>query len=86
MQSVPILLTQTIAPFHFILVVDYILRMSVDKISTKGYELRRLQSSRYPAVHLTDTDFAHDIALISQSLENAQSLLEACSRLQSLES
>ena len=72
-----ILQGDTLAPFLFILVVDYILRMSVDKISTKGYELRRRQSSRYPAVHLTDTDFADDIALISQSLENAQSLLQS---------
>ena len=72
-----ILQGDTLAPFLFILVVDYILRMSVDKISTKGYELRARQSSRHPAVHLTDTDFADDIALISQSLENAQSLLQS---------
>ena len=51
--------------------------MSVDKISTKGYELRARQSSRHPAVHLTDTDFADNIALISQSLENAQALLQS---------
>ena len=44
-----ILQGDTLAPFLFILVVDYILRMSVDKISTKGYELRARQSSRHPA-------------------------------------
>ena len=33
------------------------------------------QSSRHQAVHLTDADFADDIALISQSLANAKSLL-----------
>ena len=31
--------------------------------------------SRQPAEYLTDTDFADDIALISQSLEHAQDLL-----------
>ena len=72
-----ILQGDTLAPFLFILVVDYVLRTSVDTIHTKGYELKPRQSSRHPAVHLTDTDFADDIALISQSLENAQSLLQS---------
>ena len=67
----------TLAPFLFIIVVDYVLRMSVDKIHTKGYELKPRQSSRHPAVHLTNADFADDIALISQSLANAQSLLRS---------
>ena len=35
------------------------------------------QSLRHPAVHLTDADFVDDIALISQSLANAQSLLRS---------
>ena len=72
-----ILQGDTLAPFLFIIVVDYVLRMSVDKIHTKGYELKPRQSSRHPAVHLTDADFADDIALISQSLANAQSLLRS---------
>ena len=55
--------------------VDYVLRMSVDKIHTKVYELKPGQSSRQPAVHFTNADFADDIALISQSHANAQSLL-----------
>ena len=72
-----ILQGDTLAPFLFIIVVDYVLCMSVYKIHTKGYELKPRQSSRYPAVHLTDADFADDIALISQSLANAQSLLRS---------
>ena len=42
-----------------------------------GYQLRPKRSSRYPAEFLTDTDFADDIALISQSLEHAQDLLQS---------
>ena len=72
-----ILQGDTLAPFLFIIVVDYVLRMSVDTISSKGLEISSRRSSRYPAVHLTDTDFADDIALISESLLNAQSLLHA---------
>ena len=65
------------APFLFILVVDYILRMSVDQIPDKGLEAQPRRSSRYPARHLTDADFADDLALISGSLANAQSLLSS---------
>ena len=51
--------------------------MSVDKINTKGYELEPRQGSRHLAKYLTDADFADDIALISQSLANAQDLLQS---------
>ncbi len=43
----------------------------------KGYQLHAARSSRYPAKYLTDTDFADDIALISQSLEHAEELLQS---------
>ena len=70
-----ILQGDTLAPFLFIIVVDYVLRMSVDKINNLGLEIQPRRSSRNPAVYLTDTDFADDIALISGSLINAQNLL-----------
>ena len=72
-----ILQGDTLAPFLFIIVVDYVLRMSVDSISNKGFEIRPRRSARYPAQYLTDTDFADDIALISETLVNAQSLLNS---------
>ena len=72
-----ILQGDTLAPFLFIIVVDYVLRMSVDTIANKGLEIKPRRSSRYPAEYLTDTDFADDIALISESLVNAQSLLQS---------
>ena len=72
-----ILQGDTLAPFLFIIVVDYVLRMSLDTISDKGLEIKPRQSSRHPAKYLTDTDFADDIALISNSLVNAQCLLQS---------
>ena len=51
--------------------------MSVDKLNNNGLEIHPRKSSRNPAVHLTDTDFADDIALISGSLFNAQNLLSS---------
>ena len=72
-----ILQGDTLAPFLFILVVDYVLRMSVDTINDKGFQLHPRRSSRHPAVYLTDADFADDIALVSSCLENAQDLLHS---------
>ena len=67
----------TLAPFLFIMVVDYVMRVSIDTISEKGYQLHPKRGSRQPAEYLTDTDFADDIALISQSLEHVQDLLQS---------
>ena len=72
-----ILQGDTLAPFLFIIVVDYVLRISVDSMSEKGFKLRRRRSTRQHAVYITDTDFADDIALISQSLQHAQDLLQS---------
>ena len=43
----------------------------------KRYQLNARRSSLDPAEYLTDTDFADDIALISQSLEHAEELLHS---------
>ena len=71
-----ILLGDALAPFLFKNVVDYVLRISVDSISEKGYMLHSRRSSKHPAAYLTDTDFADDIALVSQSLYYAPDLLQ----------
>ena len=64
-----------LAPFLFIMVVDYVLRNSVDTIKNKGFKLHPRRSSRHKVEYLTDTDFADDIAIISNSLENAEAVL-----------
>ena len=51
--------------------------MLVDSIVNKDFEIKPRQSFQHPAVYLTDTDFADDLALISESLVNAQSLLQS---------
>ena len=45
-----ILQGDTLAPFLFIIVIDYILRVSVDKMKENGL-LYQPRSSRYPALH-----------------------------------
>ena len=72
-----ILQGDTLAPFLFILVVDYVMRISVDKSYDRGFLLEDRRGPRHPATYLTDTDFADDIALISSTIANAQSLLNS---------
>ena len=67
----------TLAPFLFILVLDYVLRISVDPLNNKGIKLKSQLGTRDPALFLTDLDFTDDLALISENIENASDLLHA---------
>ena len=66
----------TLAPFLFIIALDYALRQATKNPSETGFTIEPSRSSRYPANIETDTDFADDIALFSDNLEKAQLLLE----------
>ena len=48
--SAGILQGDTLASFLFIIIVDYVLCMSVDTISNKGFEIKPRQSSRHTAM------------------------------------
>jgi len=54
-----------LAPFLFIVALDYALRKAVR--SNDGITLKRRQSSRHPAVVLPDLDFADDIYLLEDT-------------------
>ena len=55
-------------------IMDYALREATRETRT-GFTLTPRQSSRNVATYITDTDFADDLALISDYLEEAQLLL-----------
>ena len=59
------------------MVLDYFLQMPLDLNNNQGFQLHPRKSSRNPAVYLTDADFADDIALISDSIINTQTLLNS---------
>ena len=53
----------TLAPYLFIICLDYVLRTSIDKIRENGFELTKKRSRKYPAKTITDADYTDDIAI-----------------------
>ena len=64
----------TLAPYLFIICLDYVLRTSIDKIKENGFELTKKRSRRYPAKIITDTDYADDIAILANTPAQAETL------------
>ena len=57
----------TLAPYLFIICLDYVLRTSIDKIRENGFELTKKRSRRYPEKTITDADYADDIAILANT-------------------
>ena len=62
----------TLAPYLFIICLDYVLRTSIDKIREKGFELKKKSGGRYPAKTITGADNADDIALLTNTPNQAE--------------
>ena len=56
----------TLAPYLFIISLDYVLRTSIDKIK-ENIELIKKRSRRYPAKTITHTDYPDDIAILANT-------------------
>ena len=63
----------TLAPFLFIIFLDYALREASGKTHA-GFMLTPQLSSRHLATYTTETDFADDLSLISDYLKEAHLL------------
>ena len=70
----------TLAPYLFIICLDYVLRTSIDKIKENGFELTKKRSRRYPATTITDADYADDIAILANTPDQAETLLHSLGR------
>ena len=70
----------TLAPYLFIICLDYVLRTSIDKIRENGFELTKKRSRRYPAKTITDADYADDIAILANIPNQAETLLHSLER------
>ena len=71
----------TLAPYLFIICLDYVLRTSIDKIRENGFELTKKRSRRYPAKTITDADYADEIALLANAPNQAETLLHSLERV-----
>ncbi|KAL5252408.1 hypothetical protein ACHWQZ_G015245 [Mnemiopsis leidyi] len=66
----------TLAPYLFIIVRDYIMTVAIDDNETEhGFTLKPAQSRRVVSETVTDAEFADDVALVTDSIEASQNLL-----------
>ena len=70
----------TLAPYLFIICLDYVLRTSIDKIRENGFELTKKRSRSYPAKTITDADYTDDIAILANTPDQAETLLHSLER------
>ena len=70
----------TLAPYLFIICLDYMLRTSINKIKENGFELTKKRSRRYPAKTITDADYADDIVHLANTLNQDETLLHSLER------
>ena len=61
--------------YLFIIALNYAMRQAVGNEGYLGFTLDRSRSRRHPAKKICDTDFADDIPLLSNTLEQVQLLL-----------
>ena len=70
----------TLAPCFFIICLDYVLRMIIDKKKDNSFKLTKEISRRYPAHTITDADYADYVALLANTPVKAETLLHSLER------
>ena len=70
----------TLAPYLFIICLDYVLRTPIDKMKENGFKLTKERSRSYPAKTITDADNADDIALLANVPAQAETLVHTLER------
>ena len=64
-----------LSPYLFIICLDYLLKHSIDDNINIGFTLSQRRSSRHPAIHITDIDYADDIAVTIDTIKDAEKML-----------
>ena len=67
----------TLAPYLFIIWLDYMLRMSIDLVKENHFKLIKERSWRYSAQTIMNGDYADDIALLANTPARTESLLHS---------
>ena len=66
-----------LAPYHFIICLDYVFKTSIGKIRENDHKLTMKRSRKYPAKTITDADYADDIAILANLPAQAETLLHS---------
>ena len=73
-----ILQGDTLAPYLFIICLDYVLRTSISKIKENSFKLtKKKRSTRYRTKTITDADYADVIVLLANTPTQAKTLLHS---------
>ena len=67
----------TLAPYLFIIYLEYLLRTSVDKMKDHSFKLTKERNIRYPAHMIADADYTNDMALLANTLTEAKTQLHS---------
>ena len=70
----------TLAPYLFIILLDYVFRTSIDKIKENGLEQTKKRSRRYPAKTISDADYADDKAILANTPVQTETLQHTLER------
>ena len=70
-----ILQGDTLTPYLFVIVIDYLLRQSIDTFKSNRIDIMPSKASRERDKYLTDLDYADHIGLTAMLLQDAQDLL-----------
>ena len=70
----------TLASYIFLICLDYVLRKALDKNNELGFTLAKRKSKRYPAMKITNADYADDLAVLADILKDATFLLHSIER------
>ena len=66
----------TLTPYIFTIMIDYAMRQAIGNDALElGFKINRKRSRRHNPNVITDLDFADDIALMTEELEQAQDFL-----------
>ena len=70
----------TLAPYLFILCLDYMLRLSIDKIKENGFELTKKRNRSYPIKTITNADYADNLVILANAPAQAKTPLHSLER------
>ena len=67
----------TLELYLFIICLDHVLRKSIDLMNEKGLKLKKARRKWYPTETITDANYLDDLALLANTLVQAESLLNS---------